>query len=159
MGVALSDGSAETKTRSYLSLRSRLLLASAVVQLVMLALLVYNGISVMDDKLIERTRIHLEDQKQLLSAALAVPLMQANHARLQEVLDSARHEQTISYLVLFDPKGKIVAASGWDRRKPLPPRDAMLDSREADDVFDTEVEVVADGERQGSSRWASRRSI
>src|SRR5215207_1633941 len=107
--------------KSYLPLRSRLLLASAVIQLVMLGLLVYNGISVMDDKLVERARIHLEEQKQLLNAALAVPLAQSDRARLQEVLEAARRDQALTYLVLFDRKGKAIAASGWDRRKTLPP--------------------------------------
>ena len=78
----------------------------------------------MDDKLTERTRIHLEEQKQLLSAALAAPLMQGDKARMQDVLERARRDQGMSYLVLFDRKGKVVASSGWDKRKALPPRDS-----------------------------------
>src|SRR5688572_31661787 len=83
-----------------LPLRTRLLLGSAVVQLVMMALLIYTSISVMDEKLIERTRIHLEEQKQLLSAALAPPLAQSDRSRLNEMLEHARLEQGIAYLVL-----------------------------------------------------------
>jgi diguanylate cyclase (GGDEF)-like protein/PAS domain S-box-containing protein len=146
---ARGRGTGDSSAGSYLPLRSRLLLASTVVQLFMLALIVYNGISVMEDKLLERTRLHLEEQKQLLSAALAVPLMQSDRARIQEVLDSAREDQRIAYLVLFDRKGKVVASSGWDRKRALPPREQTLTSRDDDDVFDTEVEVRMAGERHG----------
>jgi diguanylate cyclase (GGDEF)-like protein/PAS domain S-box-containing protein len=135
--------------RNALPLRSRLLLASAAVQLVMMALLIYNAISVMDEKLTERTRIHLEGQKQLLSAALAIPLANVDRAQVQEVLERARREQAISYLVLFDRKGRVVAASGWDKRAPLPPREAVLSARGDDNVFHTETEVRIGGERYG----------
>ncbi|MDB5904087.1 MAG: hypothetical protein JWM26_2965 [Betaproteobacteria bacterium] len=135
--------------RTYLPLRSRLLLASAVVQLAMLGLLIYNGISVMEDKLVERARAHLEEQKQLLNAALAGPLAQSDRAHVQEVLDAARRDQAMSYVVLLDRKGKIVASSGWDRRKPLPRREQALSARDDDDIFDTEVELRVGSERHG----------
>ena len=54
-----------------LSLRTRLLLAGVLVNAAMLALLIVNSIGIMDEKLHERTRIHLEEQKQLLNAALS----------------------------------------------------------------------------------------
>ena len=132
-----------------LPLRTRLLLATAVVQLAMMALLIYNSISIMDEKLIERTRIHLEEQKQLLSAALAVPLAQSDKARVNEVLERARREQGIAYLVLFDRKGKVIATSGWDRRIPLPEREVLLAARSEDGVFHTELDVRIGGERYG----------
>jgi hypothetical protein len=53
-----------------MSLRTRLLLACTLVQVMMLVLLIVNGIRVVDDKLNERTQVHLEEQKQLLNAAL-----------------------------------------------------------------------------------------
>ena len=140
---------AASSPRNALPLRTRLLLASVSVQLVMMALLIYNGISVMDEKLIERTRIHLEEQKQLLSAALASTLGTSDRAKVQEVLERARREQGIAYLVLFDRKGRIVATSGWDKRAPLPPRDALLSARGGQDVFHTETEVRIGAERPG----------
>ncbi len=136
-------------TRNALPLRTRLLLGSAVVQLIMMALLIYNSISVMDEKLIERTRIHLEEQKQLLSAALAGPVAQGDRSTINEVLDRARREQGIAYLVLLDRKGRTIAASGWDKRTPLPPREAVLSGDGEDDIFHTEVDVRIGGERYG----------
>ena len=60
--------------RMALSLRTRLLLASVLVQAVMLVLLLANSINTLDERLSERALIHLEEQKQLLNAALA-PLL------------------------------------------------------------------------------------
>jgi len=147
--AAGSPGDAVTISRNALPLRARLLLASAAVQLIMLALLIYNSINVMDEKLIERTRIHLEEQKQLLSAALAGPLTRWDRGKAHEVLDRARREQGIVYLVLYDRKGRVVATSGWNKRTPLPPREALLQARGTGEVFHTEVDVRIGGERYG----------
>ena len=158
MGAPENKSLALNAPRNALPLRSRLLLASAAVQLVMMALLIYNSISVMDEKLIERTRIHLEEQKQLLSAALAVPVANADRAKAHEVLERARREQGIAYLVLSDRKGRVIATSGWDKRTPLPPREMLLTARGADDVFHTETEVRIEArERTGDIHKTAQR--
>ena len=131
------------KARFSLSLRARLLLASALVQTVMIVLLITNGISVMSEKLTERTRVHLEEQKQLLSAALTAPLMQSDKARIQDVLERARRDQAMSYLVLFDRRGKVIATSGWDKKTPLPPRDSELSSAQPKTSFTPKSKFVS----------------
>jgi diguanylate cyclase (GGDEF)-like protein/PAS domain S-box-containing protein len=140
---------------SSLSLRTRLLLASVLVQIVMLALLIVNGISLMNAKLTERTRIHLEEQNQLLNAALATPLAQGNFVVLKEVLERVRRDNGIAYLVLFDREGKIVAASGWERDAPLPALDRSL--RDEGSLrkgrFDTELEISSGGKQYGRLRF------
>jgi diguanylate cyclase (GGDEF)-like protein/PAS domain S-box-containing protein len=127
------------------SMRWRLLLGSAAVQLVLLVALIYNSIAVMDEKLIERTRIHLAEQRQLLNAALIMPITFANQAKIQEVLDKARHHQGISYLVLRDSSGGVIAASGWDPASPLPAPEKVLSARTNDGVFHTSTDVRAAG--------------
>ena len=100
---------------AWLSLRTRLLLAGALVQVMMLALLIVNGISIMDAKLNERTRIHLEEEKQLLSAALLMPLASGQFNALGEILGRVRRDDSISYLVVLDRSGKVVARAGWEQ--------------------------------------------
>ncbi|MGH8661489.1 MAG: EAL domain-containing protein [Burkholderiales bacterium] len=104
-----------------LSLRTRLLLAGVLVNVMMLALLIADGISVMNNKLDERARIHLEEQKQLLNAALSVPLAGRQYRTLAQILERVRTDSGISYLVLFDHNEKLVASTGWDEASPLPP--------------------------------------
>jgi len=122
--------------RFSLSLRARLLLAGAVVQTIMLALLIANSISFMDGQLTERTAFHLDEQKLLLRAALASRLERGDHASAQDVLDRVRREQGISYLALHDASGRVVAASG------LPPSPTAHDRETgAAPVFHTEVAI------------------
>jgi diguanylate cyclase (GGDEF)-like protein/PAS domain S-box-containing protein len=145
--ATVANAGGATAPRSSLPLRSRLLLASAAVQIIMLGLLVYSGVGVMERKLAERARLHLEDKKQLLSAALAMPLMHGDRAKIQDVLDRARRYQEM-YLVLVDRKGKVVASSGWDKSGTLP-RDSVLPARSNDGIFRTEVDVRLGAERYG----------
>ena len=140
-----------------LSLRARLLLATTFVLIVMLSLLMVNGIGVMDRKLAERTRIHLEEQKDLLNAALAVPLAKRDYQGLQEVLASVRHDNSIVYMVLFDRNGEIVATSGWDRAKPLPPVESVIPKR--GDRFDTKVEIWGVERKAGHPAFRDRNLI
>ena len=95
-----------------LSLRARLLLAGVLVNVMMLALLIADGISVMNTKLNERAQIHLEEQKQLLNAALSVPLAGRQYRTLAQILERVRTDSGITYLVLIDHNEKLVASVG-----------------------------------------------
>jgi len=104
-----------------LSLRARLLLGGVAVNVMMLALLVVNGISIMDGRLDEQARIHVEEQKHLLNAALSLPLAAGQDQALAGILESVRSNNGIIYLVLFDRSGNLAASAGWERSSPLPP--------------------------------------
>lgn len=134
-----------------LSLRARLLLAVVAVNVVMMVLLMVNGISVMDHKLDERMRVHLEEQKQLLNAALSVPLAARQFRALAEILERVRADSGIVYLVLFDHNERLVASAGWEGGKPLPPPAVMpapsFVSRAT--LFHTAMDVDSDGTRIG----------
>jgi diguanylate cyclase (GGDEF)-like protein/PAS domain S-box-containing protein len=138
-----------------LSLRMRLMLAGVLVQTVMLALLIFNGISIMEQKLGERARAHLDDQKQFLQLGLAPLLAARDYAAAQKVLERVRRDDGIVYLVLFDTAGKTVAASGWERARPLPSLNERM-RHENDGTgrhLDTEIAIETDGLRQGTLRF------
>src|SRR5688572_24906607 len=101
-----------------LSLRARMLVGGVAVNVMMLALLIVNGISIMDDRLNEQARIHLEEQKQLLNAALSVPLAAKEYRALGETLERVRRDNGIAYLLLFDDTERLVASAGWDKASP-----------------------------------------
>jgi diguanylate cyclase (GGDEF)-like protein/PAS domain S-box-containing protein len=130
-----------------LSLRARLLLAGVLVNIVMLALLIVDGISVMDKKLDERARVHLEEQKLLLNAALSVPLAGRQYRTLAQILERVRTDSGITYLVLFDHNEKLVASVGWESGRPLPPvatsSKALLSV--TDERFHTSTEIESAG--------------
>ncbi len=134
-----------------LPLRTRLLLAITLVQVLMLALLVIDGVSVMQEKLVERTQIHVREQKQLLNAALAVSLAAGDRVTAGEVIERVQRGSEIVYLVLFDASGRVIAASGWDARDPLPQAQTVLRASDLARVsrIDTVVDIGSAGERYG----------
>jgi len=137
------------------SLRARLLLAGALVQTAVLALLIANGIQIMEAKLVERARLHLEEQKQLLTATLEASLQQGDHAGIAALFERLRRDEDISYLVLFDAGGHPVAARGWDAARALPPPDRSITAPEvaAKRRFDAEVVIGAAGAPTGRLRF------
>jgi hypothetical protein len=79
-------------------------------------------------RLLERTLIDQASNETsqvmaLLDQAIAAPLAQRDYAAIQQTLDLVRSDATIVYLVLYDHRGRIIAASGWDPARPLPARD------------------------------------
>ena len=135
-----------------LSLRARLLLAISLVQALLLALLVFVGLGVMSDKLVERTRVHLDEQRELLNAALAVPLASGNRIAAAELLDRMLRNEGIAYLILVDTDGSPIAMSGWDASEPMP---ASRKAFSTEDLvtynrIDAEVEIESAGKRWGT---------
>lgn len=133
------------------SLRTRLLLAGVLVNALMLVLLIVTGIATMEERLDERTRSHLDEQKQLLNAALSGPLAGRERRALQEILDRVRSDRGISYLVLFDHEDKLVASAGWEPGRPLPAAASFSKGAAArtGEPFPTAMDIEASGIKIG----------
>lgn len=103
------------------SLRFRLLVATLVVEVVMLALLVGNGLRLIHDHLLRQTESRIAAMELAYKTAVAGPLAARDYATLRDILDGWRKSQDVAYLAVTDPEGRILAASGWDSGQPLPP--------------------------------------
>jgi diguanylate cyclase (GGDEF)-like protein len=134
------------------SLRLKLVLASVVVEVVMLSLLVANSVRLIHGSLVEQSAVRLAEVKSLLNASLGAPLAQRDYASAQELLDENRRREGIVYLVLFDSAGRLVASSGWDMSRPLPLEDLGLDEDDQDspERFDTTMPVKIAGQVYGT---------
>ncbi len=106
--------------RVTLSLRSKLVLASVLVEVVMLSLLVVNSLRITRDSLVEQMRLRVDEIETLFNASLATPLAQRDYAALHEILQESRREQGLTYLVLLDRDGQTVARAGWPAGQALP---------------------------------------
>jgi len=135
--------------------RTRLILVCTVLQALMLVLLIANSIRAIDDKLSERTLVHLREQKELLNAALSVPLLRRDYGYLQELLQQVRSGSDITYMVLFDRQGRIVAANGWERDQPLPPLESQAPPRlgRNGETLHSAVMIRTAGEELGRLRF------
>ena len=138
------------------SLRAKLVLTSVVLLVVMLAALAANSLRLLEDALIEQARVRGKLLAPMLNAALAVPVAQHDYATVRNILRESRTEDGLSYLVLLDNGGRVIAAEGWDAGRPLPAveNSASPSDYKSDGRFDTEVPIVLAGQRQGTLRFA-----
>lgn len=138
------------------SLRSKLVLTSVLLLVVMLAWLAANSMRLLEDALIEQARVRARIIAPTLNAALGVPLAQRDYSTLQEILRESRTEDGLAYLVLIDNEGHVVAAEGWGREQPLPPvEESMSPSAfHSDGRFDTQVPITLGKRQHGVLRFA-----
>ncbi|MDP3702142.1 MAG: EAL domain-containing protein [Hylemonella sp.] len=102
------------------SLRTKLLLASLLVQLPLLVLIVFNSLRISDEVLQERIDLRNRELTVLLNSALSAPLAERDYATVSEILTEIRLSEGVVYLVLTDSAGVRVAAAGWPKDQPVP---------------------------------------
>ncbi|HEY1090049.1 MAG TPA: diguanylate cyclase, partial [Burkholderiaceae bacterium] len=102
------------------SLRSKLLLASLLIEGTMLALLVGNGVRLIEAQLERQLEVRIQAIELAYKTAVAVPLAARDYATLRDILDGWQVSDDVSYLAVTDPRGQVLAASGWDGTVGLP---------------------------------------
>ncbi len=119
------------------SLRFKLVLASVVVELVMLTFLVSNSVRVMQNHLLDQAKVRMEEVRTLLNASLASALAERDYGTMDGVLRQIRQDRGVTYLVLLDNAGKTVASEGWSAGRLLPRLDANIGLTEKNGVYNT----------------------
>ncbi|HEY9097974.1 MAG TPA: EAL domain-containing protein [Thiobacillus sp.] len=117
------------------SLRAKLLLASVLVEVVMLSLLVVNSLRLTNASLLEQAQVRVAELKTLFNASLASPLAQRDYGTLHDILEEIQSEQGITYLVLQDRYGNVLTAVGRPADQTLPTVNAELDPDEVDQGY------------------------
>ncbi|HJW03593.1 MAG TPA: EAL domain-containing protein [Azospira sp.] len=102
------------------SLRTKLLLASLLIEATMLALLVGNGMRLIEQQLEQQLEVRVQAIELAYKTAVAVPLAARDYATLRDIIDGWRKSADVTYLVVTDPRLQILAASGWKQTGPLP---------------------------------------
>lgn len=133
------------------SLRFKLLIASVVVEFVMLSLLVANSVRLIQTSLSNQGLARVDEIRPLLNAALSGPLAQRDYGTLQEILNEIQNRNGIGYLAVFNNDNKLIAATGWNAHSPPPvlDRDMNVD----DGYFDTQMNISIAGQTYGVLRY------
>ena len=134
------------------SLRVKLVLASLVIEVLLLTLLVVNSMRLVEKNLVEQARLRVQELNLLLNASISGPLAERDFGTMQDILNNIQQRQGVTYLVLYNDRGKVVASSGWDMRLPVPAvekRDIGDEVADKLDRFDTETPMVIAGQRLG----------
>ena len=136
-----------------LSLRTKLILLSLVVEVVMLTLLVFNSVRLSQDSLIAQAQLRYTELNTLFNAALAAPLAQRDYATLNEILAESLNEQGIVYAVLVDRGDHVVASAGWNKDRPLPQASHATFSPTSANYFNANTQILLARQRYGTLHY------
>lgn len=137
------------------SLRFKLVLASVLVELVMLSILVWNSSRITRNALEEIFQNRLDTIVPMLTVALADPLAQRDYATLDERIGRIVDEKSLVYIELRDELGNIVASRG--QTPPKPHRDSLFNVR--DHIYDESLEIALAGQTIGHARFGLNISL
>ena len=137
------------------SLRFRLVLASVVVEVFLLALLVTNSQRLITESLLHQGHVRTQELNTLFNAALAGPLAARDYATIADLLHASRRKDGVDYLLLLNYRGDVVASEGWDSQDALPPLDIDVAASLARGLpnFNTETPITLAGQRYGTLRY------
>jgi len=132
------------------SLRAKLIAATLLVQLLMVAGLTWNSQRLIESRLLTQFERRVAVITPMVSAALITPLFQRDFAAAREALTTMRQED-FSYLILLDSTGKMVAAEDWPLDRAPPPPSPRLTSEMAQSlqVFDLRIPIQYAGQPYG----------
>ncbi len=126
------------------SLRVKLLLASLLIQAVMLFVLVYNSVRIIETQLAQQAEVRMRSVELAYKTAVVVPLVARDYSTLRDILEGWLSAEDIVYLAVTDQRGRTLVSVGWPADRPLP---APTEVREGGDV----VHVVFPVDYQGVS--------
>lgn len=107
------------------SLRTRLIAACLVIEVVMLALVLGNSIRLVDNHMSEAAQGRLRQMDDSLAAAMPAPLAARDGAALRAVAQRLAKLDTVAYVAVLDADGVELASAG-SVPAPLPPPDADI---------------------------------
>jgi len=133
------------------TIRGRILLAAVSVEILMLALVVGNALSLVEERLSAQVQVSADRLTPILNAALVAPLAQMDTVTVRAILDEAWIARGLDYVAVEDRWGHLLAVSGWPKSMPLPPPDPVftLSPKDGDLRFDVVHDVTFEGQALG----------
>jgi PAS domain S-box-containing protein len=136
------------RTRSF---RLRLLLASVLIEAIMLTLLVGNGVRLIDEHLRRNTQVRVEFQEASYNITLAGILASRDYSTLQSVLDGWGANNNVTYMVVTDTTGRVVGTIGQPTGTALPPPDEEISPTAK--IYHGDFDVIFLGQPYGHVRY------
>ena len=137
------------------SLRFKFVLASVVVEAIMLTVLVWNGIRITDNALNEAFQHRVDILVPLMNASLAGSLVQRDYATLDEKLQSILNQNSLVYVEVSNELGVVVAKRG------IVPNENKLDTSfdVQDKIYDQAFDIQIAGQVIGHARYGLNVSL
>ncbi|MDP1645009.1 MAG: EAL domain-containing protein [Thiobacillus sp.] len=157
------------RTPFFHSIRTRLVIVSIVIEVMMLGLLIANSLRLMTEVMENRTEARLQTVSPLLNASLGARLFERDHASIDEILQQLVNNSAaeLHYIVILDDKKNLYAQAGKVDVANLPAVDRNIRQSLGDLVYDTAIPLTLGGETIGYAQYglslasfvASRESI
>ncbi|XPV69822.1 MAG: ATP-binding protein [Halarcobacter sp.] len=127
-----------------LSLSWKWVIASLLIESLMLTLMVIKNVEQLEENLSTQTNIRLNEQKILLKSSLVAPLVQMDYATINAILKETKKISTIDYLVVVDNQNNCISTIGWNDCSNLPQKEVNPFSKKSlkDARFDTNIPIV-----------------
>lgn len=137
------------------SLRSRLLLASTLVEIVLLSLLLLNSVRLINDALRASIEAALAQTVPMLNAIIAPNLVQGDYATLQDSLNEVvgSHSQGVVYVLVLDDRNRVAAQAGVAEPGALPPPVVEIGKALDQPVLHLQRPISFAGQTLGSLRF------
>ena len=136
------------------SLRGKLIVACVCLMSLSAGLLFVANRQILQYTLSKQSGYQAEQVATLLKQSIAIPLAQRDYAVLQQILERLVSAESISYIVLFDHRGRNVASAGWGANTPLPPVSGeVVDLQVTDATRHLAGEISIGNQMLGSMRF------
>jgi len=93
------------------SLRFKLISTAILVEVIMLSLLVWNSVRLMEQYLLNQMEYRVTELQPLLNASLSGPIIQADIATIEEVMQQYQTNE-LQYYAVYDNVNEVMATSG-----------------------------------------------
>lgn len=137
------------------SLRIKLILASIIIEIVMLSLLLANSLRLSNDIIEEQTVLRIEAINPLLEASLSVGLFQRDYEIVDHIIHQLKgvDEQGFEYLIVIDDRGRIYAQTDNFNQNNLPIPDVDVKNALERHVFNGMATLSVSGQKVGEVRY------
>ena len=137
------------------SLRTKLVLVSILIEIVMLATLLGNSLRLLNEAVEDQTQTRLEDLSPLLNAALASRLFERDHETITEIIQQLLNNPSAGfrYIIVYDDRGTQYADAGQVDTRQLPAIDEDVASSLVDGVYDQKTTLMLSNQPVGQVRF------
>ena len=134
-----------------ISLAWKWVIASLLIEGIMLTLMVFKNVNQLEDNLSTQTHIRLNEQKILLKSALVAPIVQMDYATIDAILNETKSIATIDYLVVVDNNNNCISSINWGDCSNLPKKEKepFSSSSLKDARFDTSIPIMMESQVLG----------
>ncbi len=137
------------------SLRYKLVAASIIVELIMLALLLGNSIRLVNQTIEQQTKKQIETITPLLNASISTSLFERDYVTLSDILTGllASPDTDFTYIRIYDKQGKLYANADKQTQFTLPEIDQDIQSAFSDNIYDGSSTLSLSGLNIGTVRY------